>query len=105
MDSQYEILLDERPRGVSTGSKRNALIEKAIGKYIVFIDDDDIISADYMYNIMMASAYNPDVITFNGIMTTDGANETPFEIRLNHPYINDPRNGKDYYLRLSLIHI
>lgn len=94
-----EILIDDRDRGVSTGQKRNDLIKKSIGKYFVFIDDDDDISEDYYFQIIQAAQCNPDVITFNGWMTTNGKDPVDFEIRLNHPYINDPIDGKDYYLR------
>ena len=39
-----ELLFDSDNGEVSTGEKRNKLIEKAEGKYIVFLDDDDDIS-------------------------------------------------------------
>lgn len=97
--NKIEILTDDRDRSVSTGQKRNDLIEKSTNKYFVFLDDDDDIAGDYISQIMQASQHNPDVITFNGWMTTDGKDSVDFEIRLNHPYINDPRDGKDYYLR------
>lgn len=94
-----EIIKDESQYPCTTGTKRNLLIEKAKGTYIVFIDDDDDISKEYIEEILHACFKNPDVITFNGWMTTDGKDSVDFEIRLNHPYINDPRDCKDYYLR------
>lgn len=94
-----EILTDSRSNTATTGHKRNLLINIAKGDYIVFIDDDDDISDTYINDIYDAMLNMPDVITFNGWMTTDGKDPVDFEIRLNHPYINDPRDGKDYYLR------
>ena len=97
--SDVELITDNRERHISTGQKRNDLIEKSSGKYFVFIDDDDDVSDDYISEIFKAIGSNPDVITFNGWMTTDGKDSVDFELRLGHPYINSPRDGKDYYLR------
>ena len=33
---------------ISTGNKRNQLVEKAQGKYVVHIDDDDYITPKYL---------------------------------------------------------
>jgi glycosyltransferase involved in cell wall biosynthesis len=97
---EVELIIDDKARGaVTTGQKRNDLIERSLGEYFVFIDDDDEIPQYYLSEIFKAIEHNPDVITFNGHMTTDGIDPVDFEIRLNHPYINDPREGKDYYLR------
>lgn len=98
---RIEILSDDRPRGIKTGDKRNSLLQRASGEYTVFIDDDDIVPYYYLTEILKAIMLGnkPDVITFNGTMTTDGKNPVDWEIRLNHPYINSPRNGRDYYLR------
>ena len=99
MMHEIEILTDDSPRPLSTGFKRNLLIEKAKGDYIVFIDDDDDISDDYILSIIQGIKLNPDVITFNGTMTTNGIDETGFEIKLNNPYIDASVNGNLFYLR------
>ena len=38
---EVEILSDDRGREITTGEKRNALLERAQGEYTVFVDDDD----------------------------------------------------------------
>lgn len=49
---------------ISIGEKRNKLIEAARGKYVVFVDDDDQITFDYIESLLKAIKQNPDVICF-----------------------------------------
>lgn len=81
-----EILTDDRNRSITTGEKRNDLIANAKGLYTVFIDDDDIISNDYLEQIFKAIETSPDVITFKGFMTTNGTDRYNFELKLNLKY-------------------
>jgi len=73
---EYFVLKD---RGeLSIGEKREKLKHKATGEYIVYIDDDDLISRNYIRNIL-ATINNPykikpDAIGIKGIYTTDGKN-------------------------------
>jgi glycosyltransferase involved in cell wall biosynthesis len=77
---------------VTTRAKRNWLIDQSVGKYFVFIDDDDLVPCYYVKEILKAAETNPDCITFIGYMTTDGKNAKPFELRLGEKY--EERNGK-----------
>lgn len=43
-----EIIVVEDNFKITTGKKRNILIDKSIGKYVCFIDDDDIVSDNYI---------------------------------------------------------
>lgn len=89
---EVEILTDCDDGQVTTGNKRNRLIKAAKGEYVVAIDDDDEVTADYIAKILEAARqYAPDVITFNGWMTTDNTNRVDFRIGLNYPYtaVND----------------
>lgn len=94
-----EILIDDRPRGVSTGEKRNNLVNQAKGLYCWQIDDDDWIAMNALNLVMAAIDKGPDVIGINGWMTTDGANRINWEIRLGHEYKAVKVKGKEYYLR------
>jgi hypothetical protein len=96
---KVEVLTDNRDRTISTGVKRNSLLEKAKGKYTWFVDDDDFIWEYSIGEILKATEKNPDVIGINGIMTTDGTAQVDWEIRLGHEYKAVQRNGKEYYLR------
>lgn len=64
-----EILTDDRPKatepgGCSVGVKRQSLLERAQGKYVCFIDDDDEVAEDYIDRILDAASHDPDVIGF-----------------------------------------
>ena len=73
-----EVLLDERPRPVSIGAKRNALLQASKGDYIAFVDDDDKVSATYVHDILRALRGNPDCSELWGIITFDGRNPKKF---------------------------
>lgn len=68
---------------ISVGEKRNILLQKSIGRYVCFIDDDDIISDDYIIKLFQATHHNADVITFCGDYIENGIT-TPFSISLMH---------------------
>jgi hypothetical protein len=54
---------------ISIGKKRDELLRLANGEYLVFIDDDDRISSDYVCEIMKALDTNPttDCVVFDSI--------------------------------------
>lgn len=56
------------------GSKRNRLMTMARGRFLVFVDDDDRISPDYVRLILAAIRENPaaDCITYPGEITFRG---------------------------------
>jgi glycosyltransferase involved in cell wall biosynthesis len=74
-------------RSMTTGQKRNELIQNTNSEYFVFIDSDDMVSSDYISQILNATASSPDCITFRGHMTTDGKNKQGWTIKLGGPYI------------------
>ena len=94
-----EIITDNRSRNYTTGEKRNTLLQRATGKYVWFVDDDDYIFPYAIPEILKAAETDCDVMGICGMMTTDGANRVDWEIRLGHPYIATQRNGKEFYLR------
>jgi len=63
--AQAEIIICTDNKVLSVGAKRNLLISKAKGKYICFVDDDDIVSNAYVSKILEAAKENPDVIVFD----------------------------------------
>lgn len=62
------------------GTKRNKLLGLASGKYVVFIDDDDLISSDYVEKILEACKSDCDCIGISGVITTNGRNEMQWHI-------------------------
>lgn len=70
-----EILFDDAPRGViSIGKKRQLLLERARGEYIVYFDDDDWPKPYYGSSILNALMEKPDCVGFKIAMTTNGKN-------------------------------
>jgi hypothetical protein len=84
---EHLILLDNKRRTV--GEKRDALLRAAKGRYVAFVDDDDMISHDYVSLILQSIRKEPDVITFRQQATVN--DETAeIEFRLgseNQPWI------------------
>ena len=73
-------------KSLSIGEKRNALISMAKGSFISFIDDDDIISSNYIDVLLQAIDNNQSktVICFRGTQTTDGKTDLPFRYNVDY---------------------
>lgn len=73
-----EILLErdagDHDGGLQIGQKRNALVARSRGLFVAFVDDDDLVSVDYVDRILSAIINNPgiDCIGIEGQMTVDG---------------------------------
>lgn len=63
-NDDVEILVEVDNGEMTIGEKRNFLIKKSNGKYVCFIDDDDMVSNDYVDLILSKIDSNPDVIGF-----------------------------------------
>jgi hypothetical protein len=63
-----EVLVDDSKKfldgGLSIGKKREALVQRASGKYLCFLDDDERISPNYLETILRLCQYGADVVTF-----------------------------------------
>ncbi len=64
----------------STGHKRNALLRQATGRFVASIDDDDLVSHDYVRSICAVIRSQPDVdcIGFVGVITFRGRHARTF---------------------------
>jgi len=64
-----EILVCDDPRGsITIGGKRNLLLNAAKGTYAAFIDDDDMVSPNYIQKVLNASRDGKDCIGIVGII-------------------------------------
>ena len=54
--------------GLSIGKKRQSLVEKATGKYLCFLDDDESISPNYIESLLRLCNYDLDICTFRAIV-------------------------------------
>ena len=72
-DNDVEIVILTDDGEMPIGTKRNLSLDVSNGKYVCFIDDDDIVSDKYVELVLSKIKENPDVIVFNGIVTTNGS--------------------------------
>ncbi len=63
-----EILINIDDKKITTGAKRNRLLKKAKGDYIAFIDDDDMVSVNYVVKILEALKTDPDCCSLEGLL-------------------------------------
>lgn len=73
-----ELLIDDSEFD-SIGEKRNRLLQKADGKYVCFIDDDDFVSDNYLPFIFEGINKGVDCCSLLGEITEDGKNPLLFE--------------------------
>jgi len=68
---RIEVLVDDSPKfldgGLSIGKKREALVKRAEGKYLCFLDDDESISPAYIETLVRLCQFDADVVTFRNI--------------------------------------
>lgn len=82
-------------RELSIGAKRQQLLESCKSLYCVFIDDDDILKPDYLFEILTAIKQKPDCVGFKGVMTTNGKSPAKWEISSKHKNWHE-KNGVYY---------
>lgn len=92
---QVEILLLQDNKTIMLGSKRNQLVRMAQGEYVVFADDDDRISPDYISSLLEATEHNTDVITFKASVSING--EEPKDCIYSSKIQADYNTENEYY--------
>jgi len=97
-----EVIINDDPV-MSIGAKRNWLLQRAKGKYIAFIDDDDLVSETYVLNMLIGIDKGVDCCSLIGIITDDGKNPRVFHHSIKHSRyetVSDPSGFSDImYLR------
>jgi glycosyltransferase involved in cell wall biosynthesis len=83
LEHRVQILSFCDTKDISVGEKRNMLLRNSNGKYVCFIDDDDVVSQDYVIKILNAIQSGSDVVTFCGDYVENGIN-TAFSISMVH---------------------
>lgn len=86
LTSEVELLFCLDKKESTTGTKRNQLLDSATGKYVVFIDDDDLVSETYVQDILEAARNDTDAIVFKGWMTVNGEDKQYFELSKDFRY-------------------
>lgn len=69
--------------GLSIGKKREGLVQRANGKYLCFLDDDEDIAPNYVETLVRLCQQDKDVCTFRSIAKLDNY-WTVIDMRLSH---------------------
>lgn len=79
-------ILEDNDMSVNIGTKRNRMLKKAAGTFVVFIDDDDTVAPYYIRKILDAIEQNPhiDCIGMRGKVSFDGGEPKPWSISITH---------------------
>jgi len=94
--SLVEIIFDIDNKQKSIGKKRQDLLNRSTGEYIVFIDDDDMPSPFYIRDVLHCIKAEPDCIGIKILMTTNGAHPQICCHRLKYKEWQEKVDGFDY---------
>ncbi len=93
-DDEVEILWERDNKQISVGAKRQKLLERAKGDYIVFVDDDDDVKGDYVRSLYEATKEGSDCIGFE--IECHGTEGFSASASLKHGKWAQDCNGFDY---------
>lgn len=100
LNDLIEILIEGDNGTMPIGKKRNILLDKAVGDYVCFVDDDDLVSDDYCMKILTAIESDPDCCSLEGLYTVNGENPTLFRHSLKYNnWETATEDGKTVYYR------
>lgn len=83
-DGDVEVLIETDSGEMTTGKKRNILLDKANAGWICYIDDDDICAQDYCSKILSALESNPDCVSMKGVLYRSGEQPRNFYHSIKH---------------------
>lgn len=102
---KIEVLVDDSKRflegGLSIGKKREALVKRAEGKYLCFLDSDDWVAPNYVETLVRLCHHDRDVCTFRNVTKTDNY---WMVVQMSLKYPNDQATP-DYAIRRKPFHI
>jgi glycosyltransferase involved in cell wall biosynthesis len=95
---KVEILWEKDDKEMSIGAKRQRLLERARGRFVVFVDDDDWVSDGYVARICAAIESDPEIdcVGLVGEHTTDGGHPESFVGSLRYRGWAEDRDGYRY---------
>lgn len=74
---RVEIMVLTDNKQMMLGAKRNHMVDMAQGKYIQFVDDDDRIAPDFIYELLKATESDADCIVFTAMVSLNGEEAKP----------------------------
>ena len=83
------------------GAKRNQAVQSVQTPYLCFIDDDDLVSSEYVRKVMQELSKQPDAVGLRGIVTQDNGRPQYFINSIGYKWELKPRlvGGNITYLR------
>lgn len=91
-ESQIQLVSLMDTKEMTIGEKRNHLMSMAVGRYLVFIDDDDGIADNYINRLMFGIAQGMDCVTFCGEYWENGNYHSDFKISTSvYANLNQPK--------------
>lgn len=84
---------------MTTGAKRDFLLRRAMGDYVVFIDDDDEVPGHYVSEILNAIKSEPDCVPLDGTYTRDNSLSVKWRMSKGSPNETIYENGHPVFLR------
>lgn len=88
LNDAISIQIYEDEGNMSIGQIRQYMVERVKTPYCVFIDDDDVVSPNYIESHLKALDSFPDAIGFKGEITVNGGQPRVFEHKQGNPYEN-----------------
>ena len=83
----------------TTGMKRNKLIDLANGEYVVFIDDDDVLSDDFIDELLQGIKTGCDIINYD-VMYHHVKSGKEKLVKYSMKFKRDYNDNPEYYERL-----
>lgn len=74
---RVEIMVLTDNKQLMLGAKRNHMVDIAQGKYVVFVDDDDRVSDDYLSELLRATDSGAECIAFTAMVSLNGESPKP----------------------------
>lgn len=96
-----EIIVATDNKQISTGKKRQLLLELANNDFVIATDDDDFVPYYFVSEILDAIQSDYDVYATNGTITTNMQDEMQWFLSKDNPNTTVNINGKNCYLRTS----
>lgn len=95
LEDKIEILFERDNREKTVGLKRNILLERSVGKYISFVDDDDDVHEQFIAMVHKKLQENADCVSLIGEITFDGKNKKIFKHSIKYDHYFE--EGNVYY--------
>lgn len=88
LTNEVELIVLMDNKIISLWNKRNQLLNLSHWKYVVWIDDDDVITDDYISELLKAIEYDTDCITFDMEISIDWWLNKKVYFSKSYEYVN-----------------